>query len=193
MESNGVLAKTQMAKDAILQCDFDLSAEMRRVLIVIDGERTVGQVVDMLPNLANVDLLLEDLEALGFVEFVRFAQGVKSKQYVESGNTVRVSADSGSHVYAFPKQRSSTAILSQVKSNPVSQAGSNGLPEIVRSLKRYMQQTMGNDYYLVETKIDNCDSFSRLATVLQGCEKVLNAYHGTVEMNAFKKCFNAYF
>lgn len=205
MDNSSILAKTRMAKDEILKRDFGLPAEMRRLLIVVDGKRTIGQIISMLPNLENINVLLEDLEGLGFVEFVGSVESANQMHYVESGGAVRVSGDNDSRVYEFPKEQQSAPVTlqpEQVKPNQIrhdhaaSDTGSaspGGLREVVEKLKGHMQTVLGEEYGLVATKIDNCESFGRLASVMQGCEKILSAYHGPAELNAFRQNFKVYF
>lgn len=202
MENNAILAKTQMAKDEILKRGFGLPAEMRRLLIVVDGKRSIGQIISMLPNLENIDVLLEDLEGLGFVEFVGSSESANQVSYVESGGAVRVSSDSASsRVYEFPKDSQTSAapvvkpnqITPEPQQSPAAPQQNGGLGEVVQSLRNHMQSVLGDEYSLVAGKIDGCDSFGRLASVMQGCEKILGAYHGPAELNAFRQDFKVYF
>ena len=67
MELNKVYVKTAKAQEEVQSRTYTLSANLRRLLIMVDGRSTAADLIDRLTMLGDVAASLADLEAAGFI------------------------------------------------------------------------------------------------------------------------------
>ena len=67
MELNKVYVKTAKAQEEVQSRTYKLSANLRRLLIMVDGRSTAADLIDRLTMLGDVAASLADLEAAGFI------------------------------------------------------------------------------------------------------------------------------
>ena len=67
MELNKVYIKTAKAQEEVQSRTYKLSANLRRLLIMVDGRSTAADLIDRLTMLGDVAASLADLEAAGFI------------------------------------------------------------------------------------------------------------------------------
>lgn len=68
MNPNVCFIKTPKGIQEIKNREFGLSVELRSILIVIDGKRTIQQIEKQFSKIGNIRLLLETLQTDGFIE-----------------------------------------------------------------------------------------------------------------------------
>jgi len=78
MHADTVLIKTVRGRDEIRTRAHDLTAMQRRLLILADGERTIGSIAEMLGRPESDPVILRDLKWLEAGHYVDHAEEVNS-------------------------------------------------------------------------------------------------------------------
>jgi hypothetical protein len=78
MRSDTVLAKTVRGREEITSRAHELTAMQRRLLILADGERTVGAMAEMLGRAQSDPVVMRDLKWLESGRYVDYAEEVHS-------------------------------------------------------------------------------------------------------------------
>ena len=69
MELNQVYVKTAKGQEEIQSRTYKLPANLRKLLIMVDGCSTAGEMIERLTSLGDMTLALAELEAGGFIAF----------------------------------------------------------------------------------------------------------------------------
>jgi len=78
MRSDTVLVKTVRGREEISSRAHELTAMQRRLLILTDGERTVGEMAEMLGRAQSDPVVMRDFKWLASGQYVDFADEVHS-------------------------------------------------------------------------------------------------------------------
>lgn len=67
MDELSVFMKTEMAAEEIKNRTYKLSQKIRSLLIMIDGKKPVGDLIEIAGGLGDVPVILTELENQGFI------------------------------------------------------------------------------------------------------------------------------
>jgi hypothetical protein len=67
MDELSVFMKTEMAAEEIRNRTYKLSQKMRSLLIMTDGKKSVGVLIEMARGLGDVAVMLAELESMGLI------------------------------------------------------------------------------------------------------------------------------
>ncbi len=70
MDSSTIYAKTQKGREEIATRAYRIVPRLRTLLIVVDGQSTVGELIEKAQSLGGIAPMLAELERHGFIEAV---------------------------------------------------------------------------------------------------------------------------
>ena len=85
MDMQNIYIKTAKATEEILRRNYHLPQRIRSLLIMIDGTKTVGELMDLAKILGDVTSILAELSALGFVQKKRTVPSIQQPAVETAG------------------------------------------------------------------------------------------------------------
>ncbi len=167
MLESSIPAKTEAGRLEIDERKLKIGARQRMVLISINGERTVANIRKQFAAIPEIDRVIEELLGKGLIEY---AASATAQETFESSEPVsaatREQIDAPEAVSAEPWQPS--------KPKPVAHAISS---EAVLHAREYMSRLLsakvGLRAFLINQKIDKCDSREGLLELLPEFRRLL--------------------
>lgn len=160
-----VYTKTSKGAEEIKTRAYQLSPQLRRVLILVDGRSTGGELADRLKTLGDIPALLNELSQGGFIAPAEGSVVVAAKPAVPAPAPV---------VTASAKP-TATAAVPAVVSSPAAAAKKDELPleEAKRRIRDQIYTLFGPMADPLVLKLEKCASYDSLRLHSEFCRKLV--------------------
>ena len=160
MKIDSIPVKTDIGAVAVKERAGELSFQQRCLLIIIDGNKTVQDLVGRLKSLGDVGGLLEQMESDGFIKFVGGGSG--------SGNVGELHTDDRKDVYA--KTRNADHV---------------GIARAKEYLQEFVKSALGDDGEKLSKQINGFESPEEFVDVIETCREVVHFIGGKRKARLF--------
>ena len=160
MRDDEVPNKTDARRDEIQQRSRKLPNVLRSILLLVDGQRSVGQLRDVIAGLRGPPDALEQLRSMGLVEVPQ---------------TLAAAAAASIHSGRITGQVVSAAVAVAVGARPSTVAG--GYAPLYTQMSETVREHLGLRGYFLQLKIERCTDVDELLAVLPDLSKALAKAH----------------
>lgn len=215
-----IVVKTERGVAEIGARTLNLAPKVRRLLIMIDSSRTVGELEQIFAPLGDVREMLGELAMQRLIAFrpSRAAAAGGAEGYAPSPTSPAAPPERRAEARmppyeaaperepartTFYAQRSGAAATARVAAFPTGlPVDSSPAPGPVRSgeigalksqVRAFLTSVLGSDESLIDAKLDAVADHGQLAAFLAGCEGVLANYGGVRMAKEFRSRFGAHY
>lgn len=159
-----VYTKTSKGAEEIKTRAYQLSPQLRRVLILVDGRSTGGELADRLKTLGDIPALLNELSQGGFIAPAEGSVVVAAKPAVPASAVAPASV-------AKPAAAAAPAVMS----SPATAAKKDELPleEAKRRIRDQIYTLFGPMADPLVLKLEKCASYDSLRLHSEFCRKLV--------------------
>ena len=163
-----VYTKTSKGAEEIKTRAYQLSPQLRRVLILVDGRSTGGELADRLKTLGDIPALLNELSQGGFIAPAEGSVVVAAKPAVPASAVAPVPA-------SVAKPVATAAAAPAVVSSPAAAAKKDELPleEAKRRIRDQIYTLFGPMADPLVLKLEKCASYDSLRLHSEFCRKLV--------------------
>lgn len=159
MRDDEVPNKTDAGRDEIQQRSRKLPNVLRSILLLVDGQRSVGQLRDVIAGLRGPPDALEQLRAMGLVDVAQ-----------------TMAAAAAASIPARVTGQLSTAAVSAAV-GAVTPAGGGGYAPLYTQMSGAVREHLGLRGYFLQLKIERCTDVGELLALLPDLSTALAKAH----------------
>jgi DNA-binding FrmR family transcriptional regulator len=194
------LCKTPKGLEEIEKRTFKLAGRLRAVLIMIDGQRSVGDLLDQAGALSpQLEAQFEELAAQGFVEAIGGEKPVQATPVTPTGSTAPARSTSAEAPASAPRVASLQTIAAPalapaapapstplMYATPLREAlvsselpAIDGVPAMKNKLQRHIAETMGMKGMLMQAQLQACGSRSDIERLIDDIAREVSLANGS--------------
>jgi hypothetical protein len=193
---NIVYRKTLKGVEEIAFRSSALSEQLRPYLRIVDGAKSVDDLIQEYPRLAEVAMIFKSLMEAGYIELIAASAQVS----VASSNIVNLKQTAnGAFARPTPSPSNHEPVLTFPPPQPAQPKparlyspaqASQKLDYLKGQIIDEVGELLGHDASLVVSKIQQCQTPEDLQTILIGLKKIIHMYSGADEADAFVQKFS---
>jgi hypothetical protein len=181
-----IYQKTLKGAEEIALRTHGMSMRLRPYLLVVDGTKSLDQLIVEYPGLPELELILRGLEAEGYIALRGAAmQGVQQPARMAAsggGNVVQLSTPPSASASPLPAAMPSAAL--DHTSTPMG-TRSPGFDYRKSQIIGEVSRILGRDAPPVIAKVQSCATEEQLFALLMGLKKIISMYASPADAEAF--------
>jgi hypothetical protein len=182
--------KSLKGTEEIAMRTYGLSMRLRPYLLIVDGARSLEELIREHPGLPEVEMVFKSLLDSGFIELATSQSAQANMSNANIVNLQRTANGAPPMPMRAPPAEIMEQPVQRQAAQPTAQQNGQKIDYLKGQMIQEVSALLGKDAALVVSKIQNCKTGDDLFATLMGLKKIITMYAGAEQADTFVRKFS---